>query len=912
MSEENLCDISQSIDNLSNDINLETNSFQKFTMSLINSESIEIFNLFVEKFLLIENECLKRDKLLDILNEIIFDGAHLENLIQNAITGNFESPKSLIKFINILVSMPELISNLYGMQYPLQFGIQNYIERLCLQLKQTIKHTHQRYQSDLEKLSWDILGAIVQRLSMKGYAEMIWVNLFDELFHSSSGDSRLIEIMRKILLNDHKTSLHLFNLDCNQSKSLEPIFKMIFHNAPQPKVIKEIFCFNSSEITESLKLKIKYLLTSKFILSNYHQPIDHLRRPNQNPDRFIFNLMGFLYLFDDSKWFKEACINLCEMWSNSSAFNYRSFNQQYYLCRMIIIAAKLLFEEKLNRRNDSELIETFKQCAFTGATINLSCSQPEFRLIGHTTSLILFKLLVKYHSIQIEMPKFDEFDRSDLDDYRDYLNHLGSLPVSNIFDSKYNCDDRDYLDSTIKEGVLEKDPKVSFENNDENDRPSSLDSEDDEEEDLKPYDLSNDISIDDDVRLIERNFIDSNLSRKTIEENIQSYLLVDNSKRRPIYLQDCIEGLCEREKPDWMERCLRASEKIIRSNFESNLDSSSTSIKLNRLDSSALRFTEILFHLDDCASIDQFDQLRLNSLIALCVGSPKIVSNYLTEQFYAQYIPIRNRLDVLAVLTMASQELCRSKPITFGFEDEIKLIEPKISCDLLSKISEKNRKFRREYFMNSDDSDDGADESRKKTNEISKQNKIESQTRYFRPSSKLKQEKDPEIYRNRFIPFAKHFFFPLLQNSERLNLILRIDEEDSFVLENLIYALGVLLGNCAQHQQSLLMSKELLSFLDSFLGHKKSNVRSAIVHTFVVILESTPKHFLMNDLLEQMITFKQWLQGIIINDLDQKCIRNAYLALKLLHKFVNDTGMRQDSNEITPLMNETEKIFKIV
>ena len=56
-----------------------------------------------------------------------------------------------------------------------------------------------------------------------------------------------------------------------------------------------------------------------------------------------------------------------------------------------------------------------------------------------------------------------------------------------------------------------------------------LDSDDDEDEDLIPYDMSNDIAIEDDIRRTGK-VLDANTKDNLKQENVQNLLLIDNSK----------------------------------------------------------------------------------------------------------------------------------------------------------------------------------------------------------------------------------------------------------------------------------------------------------------------------------------------------------------------------------------------
>ncbi|KAH9424326.1 TEL2, telomere maintenance protein 2 [Dermatophagoides pteronyssinus] len=739
-------------DLLANDNGIENDSekYNQFYDYVVSFCSIFKFNIFIEKLLIEKEKSLRRDKIMSILIDIVFESENFENLvitIAERLQMQKYSSFEIDKFINILVSFPELIANLYGSSYPRMFETKNYISRLCHVLEQIL---HRIHDCDQERKSYVMhhIHCIVRRLCLRGYQEPIWNHLLKNLFDKIIEDDKWNKLAQDILFGYHREEEHTDNVQSisEMSKFLEPLFKMIFHYSSCSKSIEILFPFDFICKHVSLLSKIEFLLTNKFVLI-YHCPLNVDRF---NRDQFIYNLLGYLFRCN-LKWFITLSNNVMDAWSNSNAFNYRKYQQQFYLCRLMILIGRLLLEYRHDYHGQDDMkkiIEKLQSSTFNGSTINLASSQQEFRSIGLTTSLILFELFIKFNSINIELPEFPELKNIENDDC-EYLKYLGSFDLNQMFE-----------------------------------------------------------------------------------------------------ISHCIEGLCDYEKSDWMRKCLQSSEKIIRTNFD-------------RLDSVSLRFTKILFDLDDNCGIENFDQLRLNSLIALCVGSPKIVASYLTDRFYAQHISIRNRMDVLAVLTKASEELSQLKPLEFKDQDKFVKAIPENSKKLLT-LSEQNRKFQ--------------------------QNKITNQIYFSCLSSKIFgniSSSTTTMSSNRFVPVAKYFFFPLLRDFEKMDLKLKIHEIDSFIIESLILALGIMLQNCHNHSQTMLMSKELLPFIYSYRNHLKSNVRSAIINTFSIVLQSTPAHFLINDLQNQMIDFKIWLQEIIINDLNQDCMIKAYRAMMALSELVN-------------------------
>lgn len=784
---DNIIDIYQLINDFNPKAESNSDEYETFYKNFVPLKSIVRFNIFVEKLLLEKLKCHKQDKMMLILNDIVFLDTNLENLIYlitNETECNIESIQ-ITKFINVLVSLPELISNLLQHNCPKAFTIKNYISRLAIILGNVLNRIH-KSGTELRNFNFIYIHILVRRICLRGWQDIIFDYLLKDIFLFVINDDKWPEILRKVLIVNSEQS----NLIFEETNFIESMFKIVFFNAHGPKSILKIFPFEYLETDKRLLPKIEFILTNKLVLVFYCL-LDWKRT---NPDHFIFNFLGYLYHHWD--WFEMAAGNIMDMWANSNAFNYRTYNQQFYLCRLMIVTCRLLCELDKYSDRSKNIIEKMSKCAFNGATINLACSQSEFRAIGHTTSLILFELFLKFQSLKVELPKFDEL--SDLmDEDCDHLKCLASFDIKLLFE--------EWNENGILLKLEKKEDNLKEENNGDIKKENEFVSDDEDD----PNTLSNDIPIEDDVRYTGKDLgtVDSS--------DIQKALLIDNSKRRPIYLEDCIEGLCEYDKPDWTERCLRASEKIIRANFFNPTKPT----EFSRLDNVALNFTQTLFHLDDKFSIDNFDQLRLNSLVALCVGSPKIVASYLTEQFYTKHICIQNRLDVLAVLTMASDELSKIKPIEYP-EDKVKKIEPANVKQILTNTKQ-NEKFRKQFFLLEDGDDDDDDDKTKKNWQEIRDSKILSQTRYISPIYSQKQAQQQLTNLNRFVPVAKHFFFPLLRDFMCLEVQINIKEEDSFIVENLIYALSVFLHNCAKHSQAMLMSKELLPFIYSYRTHQK-------------------------------------------------------------------------------------------
>lgn len=759
------------------------------------------------------DENLKRDRLTSILADCIYtDNSLSELLYLRFISPNVTNPILCLKLVNILVSLPELISNLYAFNCPSKLTARPYLERLCAVLRQLLQQVH----ANLNSFNLTHIYLVVTRLCLKGHHQIVWDNLLQNIVCHLANDNKWLQIARQILLND-STHSEAFS---NQSMLIEPVFKMIFANSSCHRSIDKLLSYEHLQAISGMSTlvnKVKFLLTNKFLLIFQCEP---LASNSINIDAFLLNIFTYLYT-NNRQWLRIATENVLDTWANLNGFRHRPYHQHFYLCRQIIIIAKLHFQCK--HEASKEILSKFHRIIIFGTELHLKSSQMQLRVIGLTTSVIVLDLLAKFSGISIEVPKFEETQSSDDDCV--FLKKLASIDMERIF----NIDPTDYrpLDENIspQESIPPNHiPMTASKSPNKNDiKHVQLDSDDDEDDDLQPFDLCNDIRVEDDIRYVGK---DVEPSKRDQSDNIQNTLLIETSRQTPIYLQDCINGLAQTEKPLYAEKCLLSAERIIRANFTNTSDklSTNTSMEYGRLNSVALKFAQILFNLDNQVAISNFYQLRLDALVALCVGAPKIVAKYLSEQFYAPYLPIRSRLDILTVLTAASEELCM--PLAPVETSSIKSVK---NGSIQKEPSKGVIQFQRKYFgiTNSweegDDSDDDQNEQPETKNWQSiVSQRIRSNTRII-SRQHLKQNLDSSSSyhsTSRFVPVSGYFFFPLLRDPHKTEIRLNLDEEDSYVLEQLFYSLGVLLKNCVNYSQVNLMSKELLQFMSSFRNHQ--------------------------------------------------------------------------------------------
>lgn len=322
----------------------------------------------------------------------------------------------------------------------------------------------------------------------------------------------------------------------------------------------------------------------------------------------------------------------------------------------------------------------------------------------------------------------------------------------------------------------------------------------DSDDDLEPYDMSHDTPL---------------------------------AKKKPTYLRDCMEGLLEHEKAEWFESCLQSTETLI--------------LKCkDELQDVAPELAKILLYLEDKFCTDNFIAVRRNSLVTLTVHRPKEVAEYLTVQFYDRNLNIRQRLDILEVLSLASHEL--STPV----------VQKRAQRNSVTKMTEKHW-------------------------ETTVRERIAAKTKRI---SKGRIEEPPPS-KNRFADVAGYFFYPLMRFYDRAGNTFDLLGDDSFVLARLIYTLGIVLSSAMNSPRSSHMATCLLEFVTSLRYHVEAYVREAILFSLSMIVISVPPASLVAELWCELQDVQSWLGAVIENDTSDTCKMRAAQVLQLMGSVMN-------------------------
>eukprot|EP00794_Sanderia_malayensis_P008961 gene8961-9917_t len=500
------------------------------------------------------------------------------------------------------------------------------------------------------------------------------------------------------------------------------------------KCIKYNFLFSLfGDIASNENQKLRFLMTHKFLLHRFYEK-----------DQIPLSIIGYLAesRVESKRILIETLHKLLDVWGNSNALKHRSYDQHVYISKCILLSIGFLNQKPTHSESSkvaelrnaliSKLLETLPP--------HLQCPIEKFRILG----MIIAQEITRTAPQKGIEPLQFEFER---DEHSKYLASLASDPSQAVRHEFLELNSEDKLLSYSEE-TNENESRMPHEIIPNKSRE---DSELDSDDDLEPY-----LMDEDDDDLI-------------------------NGVRPPAYLKDCIAGLLSKDDPCRLEACLSVAEKLIRG-------------QQTVLPETILELVKVLLYLQDNYDTMNFVILRQEAMVAALVKCPKSVANYLTTEFYEENYNLRQRMDMLEVISAAAQEL--SQPIesnASAFQRHLPL--PKVQ---------------------------GARPLKEKPNwQLIVEERVKSKTRII---SHGRTNPEPKPVQNRFFEVAGDFFFPLLRKFDRKLNTFDLLGEDNLVLGKFIHTLGNVIKAASGLNITRLMAKALLDFIWNIRFHKEPYV----------------------------------------------------------------------------------------
>uniref|UniRef100_A0ABM5F0V3 Telomere length regulation protein TEL2 homolog n=1 Tax=Pogona vitticeps TaxID=103695 RepID=A0ABM5F0V3_9SAUR len=377
--------------------------------------------------------------------------------------------------------------------------------------------------------------------------------------------------------------------------------------------------------------KAQFVMTQKLLLLQYSYPTSVLQ-----------TLLGYLALDSTRRPLLNKILKeLLETWGSSSAVKHSPAEQQLYISKAILICLSHLKEEEI-MSSRQELLTSLME----GMKCHLDSNLPRIRHMGMVVGECVSARMMP------EGPAL-KFTYVEDDEIRELKSLLIQRPEETSVSDPPSVDENSSPSSPDLQFGLKPDSVAS-----EEEVAQGTDSELDSDDDLVPYDMSQDKEL------------------KKINA--------------PTYIRDCIEILTGPEDADKWEATVSVLETLIRRNAAAAREASA-------------ELAKVLLHLEEKSYIASFAELRQGALVAVLVTDPITVTRYLTSEFYSLNYSLRQRMDILDALAGAARELSRplcleSKPLPSLKHPSIQVLSSDGSSPVWQKVVDERIKKKTRRF----------------------------------------------------------------------------------------------------------------------------------------------------------------------------------------------------------------------
>ncbi|XP_074775303.1 telomere length regulation protein TEL2 homolog [Athene noctua] len=477
------------------------------------------------------------------------------------------SPDLQEALLNKIVCLPDHVSNKLQGKNPPVFFPQNYFPFLGGAVIQVLQKISDSLRGGLD-CSISFVSHVLGKVCVHGRQEEILSILLPRLTDLTKSDCIWQRICWRLV-------------ECVPDRWMEAVVLGFVQRAPGADVLSRLL----GNLVVKNK-KAQFVVTQKVLLLQYSHSTSVLQ-----------NLLGYLSLDSLRRALLiKVLLELLETWGSSSAVKHSPPEQQQYISKAILICLSHLKEHEIESCRQ-ELLTSMME----GVKCHLDSSLPQIRCLG----MIVAESISS--KVNTDGPVL-KFQYEEDDEVRELKSLLVQTPPSCVVPSLPDDDRNEKADAALP-SVLESNKKsctaAPVMPDDESD--AELDSDDD----LIPYDMSEDKEL---------------------------------KVKAPVYIRDCIEVLAGSEDVDKWEATVKALESLVRKNPAATREVS-------------VELAKILLHLEEKTCIEGFGELRQRAQVAVLTTDPIPVAKYLTSQFYSLNYSLRQRIDILDVLVLAAQEL---------------------------------------------------------------------------------------------------------------------------------------------------------------------------------------------------------------------------------------------------------------
>ncbi|XP_022092323.1 telomere length regulation protein TEL2 homolog [Acanthaster planci] len=523
----------------------------------------------------------KQNKCLSLLEDFLLRGRMTDIIwtqcciLSDLTDSGTQSAKHRVlweQLLTVIVSLPDRVANRMQDKCSISFHPKQYFTSLAKDLVVVLHKVYNQLKAT-QDCSLLFVSQLIGRICLNGHADTILSFLLPHFVKFTADDFLWCRVCSRIIVG-------------TPERCMESIMDSLLKKIPWYGIVSRLL----GDAVLSNK-KLLFLLTNKFLL---------LRCYSQ--ELVPQNIIGYLADSPNRRHLVVKTLRtLLDVWGDSSAVKHTAYDQHAYLTKVMLICLG-----HLNQQEKAKHKSVLMQKLLSGMQCHLNSPLHKVRRLGMIAAEALTKTL------EAEGPKLTfEYEK----DEESRL--LWSLLVPPK-DPGIEEITKDVVEMSLSEEERKRENAAFGKSEQKNVSPlhPSQDNDLDSDDDLEPYDMSEDVKT--------------------------------SQVQTPMYIRDCIEGLHAKENRELTETSLKVAEKLARS-------------KPDNLPEVCVEFLQVLLHLEDIYEIDDFMVLRHSAMVAATVLCPIQASQYLTTEFYDRNYNIRQRLDVLEVLAAAAQEL--SQPL---------------------------------------------------------------------------------------------------------------------------------------------------------------------------------------------------------------------------------------------------------
>ena len=226
------------------------------------------------------------------------------------------------QLITLIVSLPQRVANKMRLKCSSQFYPEPYFKMVADQILKALDKLHDNLTMSYD-CSFKFLGELIGRICMAGQAEKTF--------------AILLPALEKWLATSP-----LWNRMCARlitgvpDGTMEHVTEGLLKAANNPSLIAKLF---GDSILSNTKLK--YLLTSKFLLMRSYSNTD-----------VLYNIIAYLSGCKQRHLLVEVVHTLLDVWGDRSAINHTTYDQHFYVtCAVLLSFGHLNMEEKLTEKH---------------------------------------------------------------------------------------------------------------------------------------------------------------------------------------------------------------------------------------------------------------------------------------------------------------------------------------------------------------------------------------------------------------------------------------------------------------------------------------------------------------------------------------------------------------------------------